>query len=45
MPREFLVGSGEEVVALGMVLADEEDIGCVATGPRWVWRHHQARRA
>ena len=28
------VRAGEEVVALGSVLADEEDVGCVATGPQ-----------
>ena len=29
---ELAVGAGEEVVALGIVLADEQDVGCVATG-------------
>jgi hypothetical protein len=29
---ELAVSAGEEVVALGIVLADEENVGCVATG-------------
>jgi hypothetical protein len=29
---ELAVSAGEEVVALGFVLADEEDVRCVATG-------------
>src|SRR5215204_1287338 len=29
---ELAVSAGEEVVALGSVLADEQDVGCLATG-------------
>ena len=31
---ELAVSAGEEVVALGFVLADEEDVRCVATGSK-----------
>src|SRR5829696_7442179 len=33
MGGQLVVSAGEEVVALLSVLADEEDVGCVATGP------------